>query len=179
MIYNSTKEKVEKVTTEQQFKQIFKANYSLVVNKINQILSDRAIAEDLAQDVFMQLYNTNWNEIENIPAWLRKSAAYASYNHIRSEKRESERIKKESTSIQETIASSEDQFLHKDEVSNVQAILETMDDRERNLLLMKYSGFSYKEVAHTLGITQTSIGKLLSRARNKFSDLYEQKRGGE
>ncbi|WP_371320234.1 sigma-70 family RNA polymerase sigma factor [Chengkuizengella axinellae] len=167
-----------KVTEQQQFKQIFKDHYSLVVNKINQILRDRAIAEDLAQDVFMQLYNVNWNEIENIPAWLRKSATYASYNHIRSEKREAERIKKESTSIEETITSSEDQFLHKDEVSNVQAILETMDDRERNLLLMKYSGFSYKEVANTLGITQTSVGKLLSRARNKFSELYKQK-GGE
>ena len=36
-----------------------------------------------------------------------------------------------------------------------------MNDRERTLLLMKFSGFQYKEIAEVLQIEISSIGTLL------------------
>ncbi|MGM7681089.1 sigma-70 family RNA polymerase sigma factor [Cytobacillus sp. Hm23] len=162
---------------EQQFTQIYESNYSLVVNKIIQIIHDRTVAEELAQNVFINLYNSDWKKIEHIPAWLRKTAMFASYNYIRSEKREYERMRKEFNSINDQISSSEDQFIQRDDISNVHVTLNIMDERERQLLMMKYSGFSYKEVASSLNINEKSVGKLLSRARKKFKHLYEQQWG--
>ncbi|WP_214481125.1 sigma-70 family RNA polymerase sigma factor [Bacillus sp. SM2101] len=162
---------------EQQFNHIYKTNYSLVVNKIIQIIHDRAVAEELAQNVFINLYNSDWKEIENMPAWLRKTAMFTSYNYIRSEKREYERMRKEFNSMNDQVSSSEEQFLQRDDISNVHVILNIMEERERQLLMMKYSGFSYKEVANSLNINEKSVGKLLSRARKKFKQLYEQQWG--
>lgn len=49
-----------------------------------------------------------------------------------------------------------------------------MNDRERTLLLMKFSGFQYKEIAEILQIEISSIGTLLVRAKMKFRKIYKQ-----
>lgn len=51
------------------------------------IVKDQSIAEELAQEVFLQLYRSDWNGIENIPGWLIKSSTYVAYNHFRAKKR--------------------------------------------------------------------------------------------
>ncbi|MEB8957686.1 sigma factor-like helix-turn-helix DNA-binding protein, partial [Bacillus cereus] len=53
-------------------------------------------------------------------------------------------------------------------------ILNKMNDRERTLLLMKFSGFQYKEIAEVLQIEISSIGTLLVRAKMKFRKIYKQ-----
>ncbi|MEB8957689.1 sigma factor-like helix-turn-helix DNA-binding protein, partial [Bacillus cereus] len=53
-------------------------------------------------------------------------------------------------------------------------ILNKMNERERTLLLMKFSGFQYKEVAEILQIEISSIGTLLVRAKMKFRKIYKQ-----
>ena len=44
-----------------------------------------------------------------------------------------------------------------------------MNDRERTLLLMKFSGFQYKEIAEVLQIEISSIGTLLYLSQNEIS----------
>ncbi len=49
-----------------------------------------------------------------------------------------------------------------------------MSDRDRTILLMKFSGFQYKEIAEVLQIDIASIGTLLIRAKTKFRKIYKQ-----
>ena len=46
-----------------------------------------------------------------------------------------------------------------------------MNDRERTLLLMKFSGFQYKEIAEVLQIEISSIGTLLASQNEISQDL--------
>ncbi len=41
-------------------------------------------------------------------------------------------------------------------------------------LLMKFSGFQYKEISEVLQIEISSIGTLLVRAKMKFRKIYKQ-----
>jgi RNA polymerase sigma factor (sigma-70 family) len=41
--------------------------------------------------------------------------------------------------------------------------------RDREILLMRYSGFSYKEIAAAVDVEATSIGTLLARAERRFA----------
>ncbi|PFA94337.1 sigma factor-like helix-turn-helix DNA-binding protein, partial [Bacillus thuringiensis] len=65
-------------------------------------------------------------------------------------------------------------WIRKEEITKVQTILNKMNDRERTLLLMKFSGFQYKEIAEVLQIEISSIGTLLVRAKMKFRKIYKQ-----
>lgn len=52
-----------------------------------------------------------------------------------------------------------------------------MNERDRTILLMKFSGFQYKEIADVLHIDISSIGTLLVRAKQKFRKMYKQVEG--
>ncbi|MEB4816013.1 RNA polymerase sigma factor SigX [Bacillus thuringiensis] len=157
------------------FENLFKQYYAYTVKQIIWIVKDQSIAEELAQEVFLQLYHSDWKVIENISGWLIKSSTYVAYNHLRSEKRHQAKIDKEIQYHEvQNIPSLDDDWIRKEEITKVQTILNKMNNRERTLLLMKFSGFQYKEIAEILQTEISSIGTLLVRAKMKFRKIYKQ-----
>ncbi|PFB93362.1 RNA polymerase subunit sigma [Bacillus cereus] len=157
------------------FEELFKQHYVYVVKQILWIIKEQTIAEELAQEVFLQLYRTDWKEVENLRGWLIKSSTYVAYNYIRSEKRHQARVDKE-IQYQEiqNDSSLDDQWIRKEEITKVQIVLRKMKEQDRTILLMKFSGFQYKEIAQVLQIDVSSIGTFLVRAKLKFRKIYEQ-----
>ena len=159
------------------FQSIFRTHYPYVVRYIIRLVKDQAFAEDIAQEVFMKLYATNFREIENISAWLIKTAIHTSYNTLRQEKRRILREEKEHSKVPEKIYSTEDTWLQLDEIDSVRQTLHDLDERDRLLLLMKYSGYDYRELAKAADVESTSVGTLLARAKKRFREFYLRKRG--
>lgn len=54
----------------------------------------------------------------------------------------------------------------------VRMVLSSMNERRAQLLILRYSGLSYKEIASTLDLAPASIGPLLVRAEREFKKLY-------
>ncbi|MGN4716784.1 RNA polymerase sigma factor SigX [Bacillus cereus group sp. MYBK226-2] len=160
------------------FEALFKQNYAYVVKQIIWIIKEQTVAEELAQEVFLQLYHSDWKSIENLRAWLIKSSTYVAYNYIRSEKRHQARIGKETQYQEVQIDSSlDDEWIRKEEITKVQRVLRKMKEQDRTILLMKFSGFRYKEIAQVLQIEDSSVGTLLTRAKLKFRKTFEQMEG--
>lgn len=159
------------------FQELFTAYYPFVVRQIVRIVKNQQTAEDLAQEVFLTFYRTDRTVIEHIPAWLSKASIYAAYNYLRSEKRRNAREERVEAERIHTAPSSEETWLEQDEIGQVREVLSVLDERERTLLVMKYSGFPYTELARATGVEVGSVGKLLSRAKLKFRSIYKQIRG--
>ena len=51
--------------------------------------------------------------------------------------------------------------------------LEALTPRERQLLLLRHEGYSYRELSVALRIVETSIGTLLARAKVSFRAALE------
>jgi DNA-directed RNA polymerase specialized sigma24 family protein len=47
-----------------------------------------------------------------------------------------------------------------------------MNPRRAELLVLRYSGMTYKDIAKALNLSPTSIGPLLLRAEREFEKLY-------
>ena len=54
----------------------------------------------------------------------------------------------------------------------VRLALAYMNERQSQLLVMRYSGFSYQEIAEALKLAPTSVGPLLLRAEREFEKHY-------
>lgn len=56
--------------------------------------------------------------------------------------------------------------------AQVRAALATLAPRDRQLLLLRHEGYSYRELAEAVGIAETSVGTLLLRAGRAFRVAY-------
>ena len=158
------------------FEELFKKYYPYVVKRTIQIVKNQTVAEDLSQEVFVQLYKTNWKEIEYLNGWLAKSAIYVSYNYLRAEKRHQARVEKASFFLEsQDMQTLDDQLIRKHEIENVRNIMDELKEQDRKLLLLRYSGLKYKEIAEILEIETSAIGTILVRAQKKFRNLYTKK----
>ncbi|PWK07853.1 RNA polymerase sigma factor SigX [Tumebacillus permanentifrigoris] len=167
------------VSSEQSFQDLFRNHYPQVVRRIWSITHDQAVAEDLAQEVFVRLYAVDLPSIENIGAWLTQTSTHVAFNHLRGEKRRVARDAQAADPHSLSEPSTEERWLQHEEIHDVRAALTDLEERDRTLLLLKYSGYDYKELAAITQLETNSIGTLLARARKRFRDLYQQRRGSE
>ena len=57
-------------------------------------------------------------------------------------------------------------------IDRVRAALAMLTERDREALLLKAEGFSYDEIAETLGLAKGAIGTTLGRARRRLAEAY-------
>jgi RNA polymerase sigma-70 factor (ECF subfamily) len=61
---------------------------------------------------------------------------------------------------------------HRQEQELVRDALSIMNNRSARLLVLRHSGFSYKELASIFNVSGSSIGTLLVRAEREFETVY-------
>lgn len=69
--------------------------------------------------------------------------------------------------------SPDDQVLAEERRDRVRRALDRLTERERGLLLLRHEGYSYRQLAEALDLTESSVGTLLARAKAAFRAAYE------
>jgi RNA polymerase sigma factor (sigma-70 family) len=170
--------KAEKQAAEvsQSFEVNFLEHWPRVYAFLLRLVGDHAEAEDLALETFMRLYQRPPadDEFLNIGGWLHRVATNLGLNAIRSWKRR-QRYELENGKgvLQEHRANNPAElFTVEEEHRLVRQILAEMNPRQSRLLILRYSGFAYQEIAQLLGLSATSLGPLLLRAEAEFERRY-------
>lgn len=65
-----------------------------------------------------------------------------------------------------------------EEVEEVRQALARVSPRDREVLLLRQEGFSYREIAEAVDVASSSIGTLLARALKRFAEEYSAKEQG-
>jgi RNA polymerase sigma-70 factor (ECF subfamily) len=170
-------------TTRKGFEELFLAHYVRIAAILRRMLGDSARAEDLANEVFLKLYGQPFprNDGDNLPGWLYRTAMNLGIDALRSSARRSryeqaaarEEIKKQAAE------NGFDQALRAERQQRVRAVLAELKPAQGQLLLLRASGHSYKELADCLGVEPGSVGTLLIRAEAAFEQRYLELYGRE
>ncbi len=153
------------------FETLFLRHYDRVYGLLFRLLGDRGEAEDVAQEVFMKLYDNPFRpgEEHNVSAWLYRVATNMGYNAIRGRKRLWQRnnylVPDPTPDPVETVARNET-------TAKVRRALATLNPRQAQLLLLRQMGLSYEELAAACNIAPSSVGTLLARAGKAFREAY-------
>jgi RNA polymerase sigma-70 factor (ECF subfamily) len=67
----------------------------------------------------------------------------------------------------------QDEYLRREERERVRAALARLPERAAKLLLLRYAGMSYGEIAGALELAPASVGTLLARAERAFLAAYQ------
>jgi RNA polymerase sigma factor (sigma-70 family) len=149
------------------FDRLFAEEYARVAAIANRILGDPAAAEDVAQDVFLDLHRRFGDDPgAKAPAWLHTAAVHTALNAIRSQRRRSAREERSATP-----SPADDPQVAVEVAETRRAIRESlarMPRRHATVLALRYSGLSYAEIATALGIGVNGVGTRLRRAEARF-----------
>ena len=145
----------------QEFDQLFIDEYARVVSIAYRVLGDRAEAEDVAQEVFLDFHLRHPNSVSFAPAWLHRAAGNKSLNRIRSRKRrEAREAAQEQTEQPGTDTIVEEQ----EERQLLRDALSRLPSKSATILALRYSGLKYVEIADALSVGVDQVGTLLRRA---------------
>jgi len=147
------------------FERLFLEEYSKVVAIAYRVLADRTAAEDVAQEVFIQFHRRLSPDSERAAGWLHAAAVHSALNVIRGERRRAQRETAHALDPAQTPVANPERLVEEAEGRReVRRALSKLPQRTAALLMLRYSGLSYAEVATALGMKVGNVGTLLRRA---------------
>lgn len=158
------------------FESLFYEYWAPIYRLFLRMVVDPAEAEDLALETFFRLYQHHPNPGEefNTRGWLHKVATNLALHSIRSfERREHYEVTAGKDALEQAPENQPPEiFAEKEDHRFARLALAKMNPRQAQILVMRYSGMAYKEIASTLNLSPTSIGPLLLRAERDFAKHY-------
>ena len=159
------------------FEEAFALYHRTVFRAARSVVSDSGLAEDVTQETFLRLHN-NLDSITNdemLKPWLIRVAINVARNTIRGQMRANTR---DENYVKETgvleVASIEVDYEENAGLSEIYKALAKIKEPLRSCLLLKQQGLSYKEIAASLELNESSIGTFVARGRSEFAKLYGQ-----
>jgi len=157
------------------FEEAFTLHHRTVFRAARSVVQDAGLAEDVTQEVFIRLYThmDSIVDLEMLRPWLIRVALNVARNTLRGNMRANTRDEnyvKESAA--NSIFSVESEYEQKNEVGEINRALNKVKEPLRSCLVLKQQGLSYREIAESLSLNESSIGTYVARARAEFMRFY-------
>ncbi len=145
-----------------------------VVNFLHRMVQNRAVSEELAQEVFLRVYRSreNYEPTAKFTTWLFRIATHLALNWIRDGKKEkrNESLNEELLEgVERQVADRgpnvEQAMIYRARLEEVRKAIEALPEKQRAAVLMhKYQGLDYSQISEALSCSESALKSLLFRA---------------
>jgi RNA polymerase sigma-70 factor (ECF subfamily) len=156
------------------FGELLERNRSIVLNYLSRMVVNRAIAEELAQDVFVRVYRSRrtYEPSAKFSTWLYRITTNVALNHFRDEKRtrnhvsldvqDAAQLRREAQDIAPLV---EDRLVNDVMTRQIRTAIRSLPPKQRAAVIMhKYQEMDYAQIARVLGCTTSAVKALMFRA---------------
>ena len=161
---------------EEAFQLLYHRYKSYVSGQCRRLGCNRELAEELTQQVFIQLWEklADFQGRSAFRTWLHRIAVNIIFRHFRKNKRNLLQLEITSPSGESTDVS--DRLFGKpcglDDRIFISQVLSSLSSTDRSLVLLHTAGFKHKEIAKMLRISGSTSRSQLFRARAKMQRQY-------
>jgi RNA polymerase sigma-70 factor, ECF subfamily len=148
--------------------ELFEQYYGSLVRMLYRRTGDRDRSEDLAQETFARAVAA---PPDNPRPWLFAVALNLVREDGRRAVRQGRRLELLRADDRPEQGPEKD-YERNEQSAAVRAALATLNERDREALLLKAEGFNYEEIATTLGLSKGAVGTTLARARRRLVEAY-------
>ena len=134
------------------------------------------VAEDLVQEAFMRLH-VQFEEVREPRRWLYRTVHNLALNHRRDNGKIVPLIQPGDEGSTNSAETADPQPLPDEQIARLEGIglvrlsLETLDDRSRELIHLKFTdGLSYRQISARTGLSLSHVGYLLHHALKTIGD---------
>lgn len=157
------------------FDRLFEKHAAAVVRFARQFVRSQARAEELAQDVFLQIYRnrSGYQPTAKFTTWLYRIVTNACLSEVR---RPEHKLRVDPPasaadneepvrSVETADPNPEETLLSREAVDTIQRALEALPPQQRAaLLLARVEGMSYEDVAESVACSVSAVKSLIHRA---------------
>ena len=158
----ATKQAASEAADLPSFAEAVEAQKAMVFSIAWNFLRDRSAADEIAQEVFLELYR-RWHQIqsrEHLVFWLRKVASHRCLDAVRKRKQRPE------TSLEESAEPTALERIHDPMLSTYLArMVASLPEKQRVAVILRYQeGMEPEEISKVLGIHVSTVKSQLTRA---------------
>jgi RNA polymerase sigma-70 factor, ECF subfamily len=147
---------------------------SSVFHFLYRMIQNHAVAEELAQEVFLRVYRSrgSYEPTAKFTTWLFRIATHLALNSIRDGKNDrlQDRLDDDSSEmpsrqISDRQPSVEERMVYQVRLEEVRQAVAMLPEKQRAAVLMhKYQELEYSQIAKVLGCSESAVKSLLFRA---------------
>ena len=147
---------------------------SSVVHFLFRMVQNHAVAEELAQEVFLRVYRSraSYEPTAKFTTWLFRIATHLALNSLRDGKRDrsQERLDDDSGAmparqVSDTKPNVEQRLVYRARLEEIRQAIAQLPDKQRAAVLMhKYQEMEYSQIANVLNCSESAVKSLLFRA---------------
>lgn len=146
-----------------------------VVRFLYRMVHEQALAEELAQEVFLRVYRArkSYKPSARFTTWLYRIATNVGLNALRDGRMRRMETPMETTEgtlspaavLAHPVANAEQAMLEAERLAEIRRAIEELPEKQRLAVLMhKYQEMDYAEIAEVLGCSESALKSLLFRA---------------
>ncbi len=158
------------------FTMLFEHFHTAICTYLAHMVGNAEEGRDLAQETFLRAWKSlpRLHEVLSFKVWLYQIATNVGYSHLRRRRLTfwvgQEELEEGKIDTQLSVSGPEERV---SETEIVQHTLAQVSPKQRTCLILRIIlGFSQKEVAEMLGISETSVGAYVCRGREQFRLVY-------
>src|SRR6185369_17037779 len=155
--------------------ELFAALESPLLNYALRLAGELSVAEDIVQEAFMKLH-AQFDDVREPRRWLYRTAHNLALNH----RRDAGKIIPLELKSEDGAAANDtsdpqpppdEQIAHWEGIGLVRLSLETLDERSRELIRLKFTeNLSYKEISVRTGLSIGNVGYVLHHALKAIAE---------
>ncbi|HTS47932.1 MAG TPA: sigma-70 family RNA polymerase sigma factor [Bryobacteraceae bacterium] len=155
------------------FTALLERHRNAVIHFLYRMVLNQAVAEELAQDVFLRVYRfrSNYEPTAKFTTWLFRIATHLGLNWIRDEWHEKtkESLDREqdgaTRQVRDRSRTVEQEMVYQVRLREVRQAIENLPSKQRAAVVMhKYEELGYAEIANVLRCSESAVKSLLFRA---------------
>ena len=171
---------------QQAFEALVIRHQASILNLVYRFIGDRTKAQDLAQEVFLRVWQAakSYKPEAKFTTWIYRITANLCFNELKSSRRkkmfqflrpETDQEARTEEELPDNSPSAEDLLLAKERSRQITEALQSLPENQRMAIILKrYDDLSYEEIARVLGCSVSAVESLLVRAKRTLQEKLEE-----
>ena len=166
------------------FQVLVERHQSSVLNLIYRFIGERTTSQDLAQEVFLRVWEAakTYEPKARFTTWLYRITTNLCLNELKASRRkkwlrffqaDTDEMTVGEEEFSDGSPSPEDLLLSRERSRQITEALQSLPENQRMALILKrYEGLSYEEIARILGCSVSAVESLLVRAKKNLQEKF-------
>lgn len=156
----------------EQFQALVEGHKGILYKVCHSYGADTDDREDLAQEILIQLWRSfpSFDARSRFSTWMYRVALNVAISHYRRERVHGHAVR---VGDQRLLEVADEAQAVSEEVRWARQYIAELDPLNRALVLLYLDGYTHREIADTLGLTETNVGTKISRLKKEMREKFD------